>query len=94
MELGSVNKILVETCASKPFECSDEETASWVSTDSRRRTLLSMVVILVDGSKMVPNSRNPKDTMTKRDLELAQMHTKHSYIMVYIYIDGLKYLLS
>lgn len=44
--------------------------------------------------KWFPNRRNPKDTMTKRDLELAEMHTKHSYIMVYIYIDGLKYLLS
>ncbi|WZZ63315.1 hypothetical protein YC2023_063422 [Brassica napus] len=31
--------------------------------------------------KWFPNSRNPKDTMTKRDLELAEMHTKHSYIM-------------
>ncbi|KAG7623838.1 putative alpha/beta hydrolase-1 [Arabidopsis thaliana] len=30
--------------------------------------------------KWFPNSRNPKDTMTERDLELAEKHTKHSYI--------------
>lgn len=32
-----------------------------------------------------PFSQNPRETMTERDIELADKHTKHSYIKVRIY---------
>ncbi|KAH0881652.1 hypothetical protein HID58_069046, partial [Brassica napus] len=49
----------------KHISHSDEETASWVSTDSRSRTLLSMVVILVDGSKMETALRQGEHVRTQ-----------------------------
>lgn len=36
--------------------------------------------------KWFPNSGNPKDTMTERDVELAEKHTQHPYIKVHMFI--------